>query len=266
MRIFVTGGTGFVGSHLVKRLVANSHDVTVLTRYPKEHRCTSGVHFTNLIPDFEEGGYEMIYHLAGVLGKKGQTLEDLFPATTGIMSAIIERANPYIPTVVMSTAYVESPTSHWKYTFAKKELEKMACNYFSNLTIVRPGPIFGPGDLHHMPLFKMIRRFGWWTPVMGGGNRLSPTHVADVVYWLEPERINPGLLTIAGEAVTIKDFMEEIAVAENVGKPFLKFPVVAKKDFFGVERVFKSSVPVSLNWKDAVHDAAKWYYKEGLVT
>ena len=36
MKIVVTGGTGFLGSHLVARLRAESHDVTVLTRHPRQ--------------------------------------------------------------------------------------------------------------------------------------------------------------------------------------------------------------------------------------
>ena len=32
MKVFVTGGTGLIGRALVKRLIADGHDITVLTR------------------------------------------------------------------------------------------------------------------------------------------------------------------------------------------------------------------------------------------
>ena len=32
MKIFITGGTGFIGNNLIKRLIEEGHEATVLTR------------------------------------------------------------------------------------------------------------------------------------------------------------------------------------------------------------------------------------------
>ena len=40
MKIFVTGGTGFIGSHIVRALVADGHEAVVLRREKSSlHRC-----------------------------------------------------------------------------------------------------------------------------------------------------------------------------------------------------------------------------------
>lgn len=261
MRIFVTGGTGFVGSRFVQTL--DEHDVTVLTREPKKYRCTDKVHYTNMIPDLT--CYDMIYHLAGQLAKPDKKTFDYTQPHILLVEEIIEKANPYVPFVYLSTAYIDMPTKHIHYIETKKIGEQVAGRYFSNLAIVRPGPIFGPGDLHHLPLYKMIKKLGWWTPVQGGSNRLCPTHVDDVVKFLQPENIKYGLTTIAGKPVTIREFMQSIALVNKSGEPFISFPVLFKKDFFGVDRVFQSDINTKHDYQTVILDASKWYHEKGYI-
>ncbi|MGR8978594.1 MAG: TIGR01777 family oxidoreductase [Gammaproteobacteria bacterium] len=68
MKVLVTGGTGFIGSALVKRLADQGHDVTVLSRYPEtiEKRCGPDVHELSslklLPPDVT---FQVVINLAG---------------------------------------------------------------------------------------------------------------------------------------------------------------------------------------------------------
>ena len=66
MRVLVTGGGGFLGSHLVERLEADGHDVTVPRR--REFDLTDGVQTARL---FEETRPELVYHLAAEVGGIG---------------------------------------------------------------------------------------------------------------------------------------------------------------------------------------------------
>src|SRR5690625_5020297 len=45
MNILLTGGTGFIGSRFVARLVKEGHHVYVLTRQPKQHKDTEFVSY-----------------------------------------------------------------------------------------------------------------------------------------------------------------------------------------------------------------------------
>lgn len=68
MNILITGGTGFIGSALTKRLVEQGHAVTVLSRSPDKVAkiCGSGVNALSNLADLKaEDSYQVIVNLAG---------------------------------------------------------------------------------------------------------------------------------------------------------------------------------------------------------
>lgn len=72
MRVFITGGTGFVGTHLTHRLVQQGHEVTVLTRaIRRQAAVSSGVSFLEGDPtregDWQQrvAEHDVIINLAG---------------------------------------------------------------------------------------------------------------------------------------------------------------------------------------------------------
>ncbi|HET6616917.1 MAG TPA: NAD-dependent epimerase/dehydratase family protein, partial [Gemmatimonadota bacterium] len=66
MRTLVTGGGGFLGSHLVERLEGEGHDV--LEVRSAEHDLTSMEDTARL---FDEAGAEIVFHLAAEVGGIG---------------------------------------------------------------------------------------------------------------------------------------------------------------------------------------------------
>jgi uncharacterized protein (TIGR01777 family) len=68
MNILVTGGTGFIGSALVKRLIEEGHKVTVLSRFPSKIEILygQGVKVLGCLSQLKaEDNYEVIFNLAG---------------------------------------------------------------------------------------------------------------------------------------------------------------------------------------------------------
>ena len=62
MKVFVTGGTGLIGRALVKRLLSDGHEITVLTRQPLED--AGGVTYINEIDDLNSH-QQVVINLAG---------------------------------------------------------------------------------------------------------------------------------------------------------------------------------------------------------
>ena len=75
MRVFVTGGAGFLGSHVCTALLAASHDVTVLDNLSTGHReaLPEGVSFIEGDVGDEERlagwlqGHDVVIHLAALV-------------------------------------------------------------------------------------------------------------------------------------------------------------------------------------------------------
>ena len=62
MKVFVTGGTGLIGRALVKRLLADGHDITVLTRQSLDSSETAT--YINSIDDLDTR-QDIVVNLAG---------------------------------------------------------------------------------------------------------------------------------------------------------------------------------------------------------
>ncbi|MBC8099723.1 MAG: NAD-dependent epimerase/dehydratase family protein, partial [Armatimonadetes bacterium] len=74
MKAFVTGGTGFVGSHLVQALVAAGHDVRVLHRANSKLSALAGIPYEAAIGDILDAdalrsaceGCDWVFHAAAI--------------------------------------------------------------------------------------------------------------------------------------------------------------------------------------------------------
>lgn len=259
MKILVSGGTGFVGRHVVTALVEEGHNVDVISRQ---------------VPSFDDGadsysihhptnleGYDVIYLLAGVLGSRKTPHVAYERAHVGIPKSIVPNLSPTQKLVYMSTAYVAAvpPSNHTGYVHTKLAGEAIARQH-PNTTIVRPGFIYGPRDMHHYPLFKWISKLGKWFPIPGKGtNRVCPTYVQDVAWALLPQNLIPGEYRIAGDPLTINSLVYHIAKTLEVEQPRFHIPAIIKGDFFGKERVFQSDLEPTTPFTVGLGETVEWY-------
>jgi len=110
-RILLTGGTGFVGKHMINGLVAAGHTISVVTRSPAEHRTArSGVDYVDWLPGLER--FSAIVHLAGepIFGKRWtpEVLREIRSSRVDTTRRIVEamRAGPSRPSALVCASAI----------------------------------------------------------------------------------------------------------------------------------------------------------------
>lgn len=271
-RVLLVGATGFVGGHVLEALNEKGWcKTTCFVRKHSVNKLPSEQHCTNLVETAM--AFDTAIYCAGVLGKRGIPSEKYFDAHVRLPVKIIEQLGTGSRFVYVSTAYVLYPSKEPGYIRSKvvgEEAVTMAAKRRGvNLSIVRPGFIIGPGDMHHYPLYKWINRLGPLFPIMGDGrNIVTPTYVGDVVSAVisaaEGKLESP--VHVAGDQQTMNNFLAVIAYMVGRSKPKIHLPPIFKADFFTGSKPFPRSagVPVT-SLADAVWSASAWYHKEGLL-
>ena len=158
LSIGILGGTGFLGTRLVARLIKDGHSVTVLSRDREQHKhllVLPGLTLENcdvydaaqLSEHFR--GKDVVINLVGILNERGFGGGGFRRAHTELTRCVLQAARSAGVTRLLQVsalqAAVDGP-SH--YLRSKGEAEKLIRESGSGLewTIFKPSVLFGPGD------------------------------------------------------------------------------------------------------------------------
>ncbi|WP_205590110.1 NAD-dependent epimerase/dehydratase family protein [Sphingomonas paeninsulae] len=179
MRIAVTGATGFVGGHLLPRLIEAGHEVRALTRKPKA-RCAGITWIDGALNDDTAlarlcEGCDAVIHVAGVVsadfagfdaGNRLGTLAIVRAAETAGATRFVH---------ISSLAAREPQLS--MYGASKHAAEDVVTASSLDWRIVRPTAIYGPEDTGMLDIFRMAKHGFVVLPPTGS---MSVIHVDDL--------------------------------------------------------------------------------------
>jgi len=187
MKIFITGGTGFVGREILAHPLARAHRFTALARSPRplEGVPADALRFVEgdllspgaLHPGME--GCEAVIHLVGVIKEVGrQSFERVHvEGTRGVVEAA-RRAG--VRRFLHMSAENTRPDAPDRYHTTKWAAEEIVRASGLDFTIFRPSMMFGRHDRNFNELARIIRRAPV-VPVIGDGNYVwRPVWVGDV--------------------------------------------------------------------------------------
>lgn len=204
MRLAITGGTGFVGSHLVDAALAAGHRVNALTRRDQAPR--EGVEWISGDLSSRDSlealvdGVDAIVHVAGTINANAAGFELGNVAGTLAMLAAATAGGVHRFVYVSSLAAREPKLS--LYGGSKARAEELVHSSGLEWAIVRPPAVYGPGDRETLELFRMAKLGLMLMPPKG---RVSVIHADDLAGLL---------LALAGPAAPAN-----ILIEADDGKP-----------------------------------------------
>ena len=180
MRLAITGGTGFVGSHLINVALTAGHSIKALTRREQPPRenvdWIAGDLGSREALEKLVGNADAVIHVAGTItapnaagfekGNVQGTLAMLAAATAGGVQRFVH---------VSSLAAREPKLS--LYGASKAKAEELVHSSGLNWAIVRPPAVYGPGDRETLELFRMAKLGLMLMPPRG---RVSVIHAEDL--------------------------------------------------------------------------------------
>jgi dihydroflavonol-4-reductase len=204
VRAFVTGATGFVGSHLAERLLAAGWAVRGLVRPGREAALPAGVEpvrgTLDDLPALRQGcaGCEVVFHVAAELdgdAPRERVLHVNVGGTENVLRAAEEAGVRRFLFTSSVAVYGESapeaagedtplrPTG--VYGESKVLAEDLSFSHHARglveVVVLRPCFVYGPRDRRFTRTLVRVLRGGWFPVVAGGSAPLDVVHVADVV-------------------------------------------------------------------------------------
>ena len=212
MKAFVTGGTGFVGAHLVQALCARGDQVTCLVRNPAKAHALGWSDVRLVQGDLDDAAAlrdgcasaEVIYHVAGRISARdtdefmranrdgtANVLEAAAHASPGrfVLVSSLAAAGPTTPGKPIDETRSPSPVT--PYGQSKLAAELLVRAMAGAWTIVRPPTVYGEWDREVLKAFKLARM--GVAPVFGDGSQeLSVIYAGDLAAALVAAATTPA--------------------------------------------------------------------------
>jgi NADH dehydrogenase len=230
MKIFITGGTGFVGGHVVSELLRRGHQLRILVhhRAPAIEGVEQVEGDVTRLASFESvvAGCDAFINLVGIIREfpsRGITFARLHVEATANVCAAAEKAD--IKRYIQMSALGTRPDAVSLYHKTKFQAEQLVRSSGLEWTILRPSLIYGPEDAFINMLADQMR-LAPVMPVIGSGTyRLQPIHVDDVArscaMALEmPETVGQCYELCGAERLSYEGLLDAIAAAMGRSAPF----------------------------------------------
>ena len=236
--ILVTGGTGFVGGHVVHELRGRDLPVRCLVRDLRRGARLAAWGCELVEGDVTDAeslrravaGVDVVVHLVAIRqGKREQFRRIMVEGTRDLLAAARDTGvRRFVHMSALGTS--EETKDVVPYYGAKWETEQQVHGSTLPYVIFRPSFVFGP-DGGILPTFVKLARLTPVTPIIGSGSqRIQPIWAEDVAKYfaaaVERDDVAGRTFELAGpDVVSWNEFWERLKRVRSIRRPSLHIPV-----------------------------------------
>jgi nucleoside-diphosphate-sugar epimerase len=244
MKVFITGGTGFIGSRLALRSHEAGHQVTVLGRVNnaaeeanRQLLASSGIGVVlgsvteHDVVRGSASGQDIVFHLAAAQHEANvpdQHFRDVnVEGTRNVLEASLRGGVKRFVHGSTIGVYGEAMEGELDeetplrpdniYGITKREGEELALSYCDRLplTVIRISEVYGPGDRRLLKLFRAIRRNAFFI-IGSGDNKHQLIYVDDLIDGMyraanEDSALGTIFVLAGSEVLTTQEMVDTIA-------------------------------------------------------
>ncbi|NCN28101.1 NAD(P)-dependent oxidoreductase [bacterium] len=253
MRIFVTGGSGFLGKQVIQSLLSDDHEVFALARSAKSELKINELGATVVLGDLGDvesyqkylNGVDVVVHCAAPVefwGPWEKYQEGMIDATQNLAKAadrakikrfihissesVLQDKDPLM-NISESESYPEEPNSY--YGKSKKIVEEflLSTSFSMEVLIIRPTFIWGPDSNALSTILKKVRSndFMW---VDNGNASFEAVHVKNVAEIVRLALVHGKDKSVYfvtdDEEATVREFFSRVFDSFNVPIPTKSIP------------------------------------------
>lgn len=276
MLAFVTGATGFVGSHVAKQLAARGADLRLLVRPTSRKENIVALNAEQVTGDLCDAaslkramqGCEVVFHVAADYRLWTPDPKEMYATNVEGTKAIIEAAQQAgvrrvvycssVATMGFSSGSNGKPVTeddpvsladmigHYKRSkFMAEQIALEAGKKGANVVIVNPTTPIGEQDIKPTPTGRIILDFlkgNFPAYVDTGLNLADVTEVANG-HIAAMERAVPGQRYIlGGQDLTLKQLLDKLAVLTGLPSPTMKVPHSVALGFAVFDEIFTGRI------------------------
>ncbi len=242
----IFGGSGQIGSFLIRKLTKNNFKVTVITRNIHQKglkiKTQGNAGFIEIkeIKIFEENKIEKLFseadyciNLVGILyeKKKGNTFKNIHTIFPTLLAKLCKKHN--LKHFVHISALGINDATDSQYAKSKLEGENNILSNFPKSTILRPSIVFSNSDNFSTQFMTLLSRLPFFPLYYSGKTKFMPIHATDltnVIYHVLSNKTETQVIECVGpEVLTFKEILQILLDLIKKKRLLLPFPLYLAK-------------------------------------